>query len=573
LNAKELRRLRQPFATAPVWREARRGRSLPQGVADLIIPAAATLLLFVCALVLTAMNEHAVLRVHPSPTAMFVRSLVPLAVAIVVVLAVYRPWPAFVAVVGLTPVWNSAMVEIQVGEVQIVLQTIFVAALLAGCYLEWRRSRGRNAPAGYVDSLAQPLPVAQDLSRPVETARPGRHYLAFRFAEVAAVMFLILAVASTLVSPDIANSATGLLHGIAEPIAMGAILVWLKPSPRGIVLVAAALVFSIAIGSLIDVLQAVKAYGTITQIVNHRLYFTEVTYDNVGLFGVIVATILPLVAAILLIRRELGIPRWGVALLGVAGALSLTGLFFSISKSAWLASAIGLTLLLLLLMHSWWKRLATSLAVIALSAVFIPWPAFLLQAVPPADSAYRSAVIAMVGESRFDSWNPTTLSGHGSMAERFYAIEGGVHMAVDHPVLGVGLNEFHTYYMDLGYRPAGALDNLDHAHSVFPEVAAELGFPALAMLLVIFGAALFAMWRVYRMALDTVTRTLAAMLMASITAWAIAATAYGADIYRAFRDQASDIVALAVVIGLAIALARWIRASAHPAGQAFESAE
>ncbi len=181
------------------------------------------------------------------------------------------------------------------------------------------------------------------------------------------------------------------------------------------------------------------------------------------------------------------------------------------------------------------------------------------------DNAYRTAVIAMVGQSRFDSWNPNTLSGHGSMAERFYAIQGGLQMAVDHPVLGVGLNEFHTYYMDLGYRPAAAKDDLDHAHSVFPEVAAELGFPALAMLVTIFGAALLAMWRVYRAARDNVTRTLAAMLIASIVAWAVAATAYGADIYRSFRDQASDIVALAIVLAMAIALARWVRDSGRSA--------
>ncbi len=133
---------------------------------------------------------------------------------------------------------------------------------------------------------------------------------AFRFAETAAVAFLLLAVASTLASPNLANSINGLVHGLAEPIAMGAILVWLRPSPRGLVLVAAALAASIALGSLIDILQAIKAYGNLTQIVNHRLLFTEVTYDNVGLFGVIVATILPFVAAVLLLRRDLGIPRW-----------------------------------------------------------------------------------------------------------------------------------------------------------------------------------------------------------------------------------------------------------------------
>jgi O-antigen ligase len=572
LDAKDQRRLSQPFpAAAPAWQEARRVRWLSQGTVDLLVPAAATMLLFVTALVLTSLNEHPVLRVHPSPTADFVRSLVPLAVAVVVVLSVYRPWPALVAVLALTPVWNSAQFQIQVGPVQIILQTVFVAALLAGCCLEWRQSKRSNRSAANGDPLAQPLPVT--VSVPAQAVGHRRHYEAIRFAEAAAILLLVLAVASTLASPNIGNSVNGLIHGIAEPIAFGAILVWLKPSPRGIVLVAGALAVALALGSLIDVLQAIKAYGSLTQIVNHRLLFTEVTYDNVGLFGVIIATVLPLLAAILLLRRDLGIPRWGVVPLVVAGALSLTGLFFSISKSAWLATAFGLTLLLLLLMHSWWKRLATTLAVVALSAVFIPWPAFLLQVAPPADNAYRSVVIAMVGESRFDSWNPTTLSGHGSMAERYYAIEGGLDMAVANPVLGVGLNEFHTYYMTLGYRPAGARDDLDHAHSVFPEVAAELGFPALVMLLAMFAAALWAMWRTYRTALDNVTRTLAAMLIASIVAWAIAATAYGADIYRAFRDQASDIVALAVVVAMTIALARWIRASGHSAAEAFETAE
>ena len=568
LDAKEQRRLSPPILAARDWREARRVRWLPQGAVDLLIPAAATTLLFVTALVLTALNEHPVLRVHPSPTADFVRSLVPLAVAIVVVLSVYRPWPTFLAVLALTPVWNSAQMEFMVGPVQVILQTVFVAALLAGCVLRERTRRRLRAQA-----LSYPGPL-EEAAAPVvagTASKTRRRWLdgfeSVRFAEVAAGAFLLLAVASTLASPSFSNSINGLLHGIVEPIAMGAILVSLRPSPRGLLLVAGALVVSIALGSLIDLLQAIKAYGTLTQIVNHRLLFTEVTYDNVGLFGVIVATVLPLAAAVLLLRRDLGIPRWGVVLFAAAGLLSLVGLFFSVSKSAWLAAAIAMTLLLLLLMHSWWKRLATSLAVVALSAVFIPWPAFLLQAVPPVDNAYRTAVIAMVGESRFDSWNPSTTSGHGSMAERYYAIEGGVHMAVDHPLLGVGLNEFHTYYMDLGYRPAGALDNLDHAHSVLPEVAAELGIPALAMLLTVFAAALWAMWGIYRAARDTVTRTLAAMLIVSIVAWLVAATAYGADIYRAFRDQASDIVALAVVLAMAIALARWVREHGHSAAK------
>jgi O-antigen ligase len=568
LDAKEQRRLSQPFAATTPWPQARRFRRLPQAAVDVLIPAAATMLLFVGVLVIAALNEHPVLRVHPSPTATFVRSLVPLAVASVVVLAAYRPWPGFLAVLALTPIWNSAQVQIQLGPLQIILQTVFVIALLGGCAIEKRnlRRRARRAtgtlvpPSGTGNRSEGDLPATPFATPAIPSATPAvrsrRGFEAIRFVEVATVFLLLLAVASTLASPNVANSIPGLLHGVAEPIAMGAILVWLRPSPKGLVMVAVALATSIALGSLIDVLQAIKAYGTLSSIVSHRLLFTEVTYDNVGLFGVIVATVIPLVSAVLLLWRNLGIPRWAVGFLVVAMVLALAGLFFSVSKSAWLATAVAMTLLALLLMRSWWKRVATSLAVVALSAVFIPWPAFLLQVAPPVDTAYRTAVIAMVGQSRFDSWNPTTLSGHGSMAERYYAIEGGLHMAVDHPFLGVGLDEFHTYYMQLGYRPAAARDDLDHAHSVFPEVAAELGLPALAMLLTIFGAALWAMWRTYRAAADKVTRTLAATLIVSIAAWVIAATAYGADIYRPFRDQASDTVAIAVVLAMAVALAR-----------------
>jgi O-antigen ligase len=526
-------------------------------LADHLVPVAIAVLLFLGALVFTALTEHPILRVRSTPTSDFVRALAPVLVGLAVLAAAYRPWPGLVGILALTPVWNATQVEVDIGPIQIVLQTVFVVALAAGCVREYQSRRkiaahGADYP-GWYDQTSSGL---RTLDAP--RARLIR-FDAARVAKLAVLGFVVFATASTLASPDLGNSANSLIHGILEPVAFGAILLWLKPSPRGLVLVACALAVSIALGSLIDVLQAVKAYPNLTQIVNHRLLFTEVTYDNVGLFGVILAAVLPMIAAVLLLRRDLAMPRWGTLLVSAAGILSFTGLFFTISKSAWVATAGALTLLLLLLMHTWWKRLATSLAVVALSAIFIPWPTVLLQSIPPVDSAYQSAVIAMVGKSRFDSWNPATLSGHGSMAERYYAIEGGLKMATDHPLLGVGLDEFHHYYIDLGYRPADALDNLDHAHSVFPEVAAELGLPALAMLLAVFGAAAWAMWKVYRGARDNVSRTLAAMLIVSIAGWIVAATAYGADIYRPFRDQSSDIVAIAVIVAMALALSRWSR--------------
>ena len=128
----------------------------------------------------------------------------------------------------------------------------------------------------------------------------------------------------------------------------------------------------------------------------------------------------------------------------------------------------------MLLVASWRRRLAVLVVGVAMSTLFIPWPAFFLQVAPSVNQGYRTMMVALVGESRFIR-NPATLAGHGSLAERFYAIDGAVRMALANPILGVGLDEFGVNYANPAYRPPQALDTLDHAHSFFPEIAAELG--------------------------------------------------------------------------------------------------
>jgi len=138
-------------------------------------------------------------------------------------------------------------------------------------------------------------------------------------------------------------------------------------------------------------------------------------------------------------------------------------------------------------------------------------------------------------------------------------------MSMTHPLLGIGLDQFGRYYVLLGYRPAQAKDNFDHAHSLFPEIAAELGLGALVLVVVIFASCLWALWRVYRAPPDRGTRALAAALMASLVAWVVATTAYGADIYRPDRELSSDIVAIAVIVAASIALARVSSVRRQPA--------
>jgi O-antigen ligase len=299
-----------------------------------------------------------------------------------------------------------------------------------------------------------------------------------------------------------------------------------------------------------------------------RLYFSRITYFNVGLFGEMLAMALPLLIVALLARHRLGLGRAAVWLVVAAILVCLVSLFLTFSKSAYLATFGGCLVLVLLVVQTWRRRVAIALATCLVSAVVIPWPALFLQVVPPLEQAYRAAVVSVMGESRYDSWNPDTLSGQGSLLERWYATRAGVEMAVDHPLLGVGLDQFKGQYIG-HYRPPEAKDDLDWAHSMYPEAAAELGFPALFLELIIYGAALLAMWRVYRAPPDQAARLLAAGLLAAMVSWQIVGLAFAGDMYRPWRNMASDYVMMMVLVAASFALYRMTRrGSGEPAAAA-----
>ncbi|MGD0861942.1 MAG: O-antigen ligase family protein [Candidatus Limnocylindrales bacterium] len=511
-------------------------------------------------LLVAALNQHS-LYFHAGLAASAIRAVVPLAAAAVTAWAVFQPRRAFLIVLLLTPCWNAVQVSWQLGPIQVILQTIFVAALGAGT-LRWLRSQppeqGESLPA--TESGPRTFPPTLTGAR-----RWAAGFRAYRFAEVATLGLLGIAILSTLQSEDPTLSGTVLLHGILEPVALGAILLALRPTKRYLLAAALMLGAAAALGSVINVLQVLPSVTSLATLQAQRLIFARVTYFNVGLFGVILATVVPLILAALAARRHLPIPKWAVPLLAAALVACVVGLFLSLSKSAFLATTGGAVLLFVLLVQGWKRRAAIVITAAALSSIVIPWPALVLQFAPPIDNAYRSAAVALVGESRFDSWNPDTLAGYGSLTERFYAVEGAVHMSMTHPLLGIGLDQFGRYYVLLGYRPAQAKDNFDHAHSLFPEIAAELGLGALVLVVVIFASCLWALWRVYRAPPDRGTRALAAALMASLVAWVVATTAYGADIYRPDRELSSDIVAIAVIVAASIALARVSSVRRQPA--------
>lgn len=502
-------------------------------------------------LAVVALNEHAPLDIEAGTTARIVAAAVPLLAAALVALAVLRPRLGLPAILLLTPVVDVAQVSWIVGPVQVISQTILMVVLAAGLAL---RAPGRASTA------AAPAPAAGSDLRSRFTLE--------RLALAGTIALLALAGLSTAVSPDVQTSFSVLLHGILEPIAIGVALLVLRPTVRYLSLVAIVLGASVAIGGLLNMIQTLAVTHSLTVLQAERLLFSRITYFNVGLFGEMLAMAMPLLLAALIGRRRFGLSRPVVALLAVATLIALAGLFLTFSKSAYLSTAGGSLVLVLLAVRGWRRRATIVVTAGLLSAVVVPWPAFFLQVSPPLENAYRTAVVSIIGQSRYDSWDPSTLSGRGSLLERWYATRAAAEMAVDHPILGIGLNEFQNQYVPGRYRPPEAHLALDSAHSMWAELAAELGFPVLCLVLLVYGAALLALARVYRAPSDEATRLLAAALLAALIAWLMVGTAFAGDMYRDWRNMASDYVMAMVVVAAAFALYRLsrVRAAGATAG-------
>jgi O-Antigen ligase len=488
-------------------------------------------------LFIAAFSEHDPYDIRAGLPAQAVAGLVPLLAAALVAICILRPRLGFLAVLLLTPVVNVAQICWLIVPVQVINQTIFVFALGMGLVL-------RDAEAASGGGGASGLKVA--------IGAAGRLPIV---AAAAMLGMLGLATFSTALSPNVTLSATILLHGIFEPAAMAFILLGLRPNRRYLVWVLVVMGVQVGLGGLINMVQSIPAMGSLSRLQADRLYFSRLTYFNVGLFGEMLAMTLPLLLGLLLAHRRgyVRLHRAVVVALVATLPVDLASLLLTFSKSAYLAAFGGCLVLLLLVVHSNRRRASIIVVAGALSTVLIPWPAFFLQVAPPLNNAYRSAMVALMGESRYDSWNPSTLSGRGSLLERWYATEAAVRMAIDHPALGIGLDQFQGQYVK-HYRPPEAKLAVDWAHSMLPEVAAELGIPALLLDLIIYAAAILALWRVYRAPPDPLARLFACVLLASLVSWLLVGLAFAGDMYRPWRYMASDYVMMMVLVAASFAL-------------------
>jgi O-antigen ligase len=207
-------------------------------------------------------------------------------------------------------------------------------------------------------------------------------------------------------------------------------------------------------------------------------------FQNHVMYGSMLSCVVPLVAGAVYMSRIFS-TRW-LVLLGTL-ILFLVAVYFSYSRAAWMAvifAAGAMVCIRLKVMH--WAMLA--FYVLILSAVlWLSNQNHYLNYRPKFEKT-------IMHESLSDHIMATVQGTDISSAERYYRWIAAIRMSVDHPLTGVGPNNFYTYYKAYtiaAYR-TWVSRNLERSttHNYFLFMLVEQGYPGMvlyaALILIIF---------------------------------------------------------------------------------------
>jgi O-antigen ligase len=139
--------------------------------------------------------------------------------------------------------------------------------------------------------------------------------------------------------------------------------------------------------------------------------------------------------------------------IAAAGALGLLGLVRTLSVGGWFGFGIAALVLVAL-----WHRRAALTAALALVVVF------------------GAALIMLPADRGLDRFNPTT--GTGTFRVQIWT--SSLQMVHDHPILGIGMDNFLYLYRDRYILPeAWQEPNISHPHNWLLQFWLELGLPGL----------------------------------------------------------------------------------------------
>jgi putative inorganic carbon (HCO3(-)) transporter len=215
----------------------------------------------------------------------------------------------------------------------------------------------------------------------------------------------------------------------------------------------ALVVIGSAIGAgLIQGIQTIIPFAAGSQAVSIDTRATGTLIDP-NLFAGYLVLLIPLVIAIGVSFRQ-----WWPVLPTIGATLVLVGaLAVTLSRSGWLGMIAGAFVLFALLWAQWLKLVAVAATV--------------------------GACVLIVGLSGpiAERLGPSDNGPMQMLADREQVWSAAVRMTVDHPLFGVGIDNFQLFYPVY----SGRDDELNHAHNLLLNIAAERGLIGLASFCVV----------------------------------------------------------------------------------------
>jgi O-antigen ligase len=209
------------------------------------------------------------------------------------------------------------------------------------------------------------------------------------------------------------------------------------------------------------------------------------TLNDPNIFSGFLVLIIPLVIGMALASGRRGL----MVVAGVVLLVDCVALIATLSRSGWLGFLVSVVTLLLLMPG---RRKEVAVGVTAIVGAVVIFGLVGPIGTRLADGLWQTFL------ARWDIWS------------------GAVPMIGQHPIFGVGVENFSTFLPDYVSQDLG---DVPHAHNLFLNMAAERGLPALASFLVVVGLIFLSLRQALRKAVLSADRLIAAALTASFAGY------------------------------------------------------
>jgi O-antigen ligase len=307
---------------------------------------------------------------------------------------------------------------------------------------------------------------------------------ALRNPPSAIIFFLAVSILSLLAAENLEVASRELRVVVIEPVLFYFLLRVVPLDRRRMFWLAGALIAAALVVSLIGLYQYFFTADVITAEGVRRIRGVYGSPNNLSLF---LGRIIPIIAALWLGSRS---ARGRIGYAAIAAPI-LVCFYFTYSRGAWL---VGVPAALVFIGLAWGGRARWATLAAAAAAVL--------------------GLVPLLGTERFTSLLNTQA---GTSFFRIKLWQGAIQMIRDHPILGVGLDNFLYQYRTRYVLPEAWQElNLSHPHNLVLDFWARLGILGVAALVWLEVAFFATGRRVYRRLVDPEQRALAIGLMASM---------------------------------------------------------